>query len=305
MKKSEGLAGHLQTTIAQPISCQGTGVHSGKAASMLLKPAPADTGIIFNRVDLGRQNAVILANWRHVKNTALCTLLANSDEVSVSTVEHLLAALNGLGIDNLIVDVDGPELPIMDGSAGHFVDLIDTVGIVEQGAFKKILVVQKDIAITDGDRWVKLSPSPIREFSFSCIFDRPVTLDDQYYSFALTPTSFRGEIAGARTFGFVEDVELLQAKGFILGATLDNAIGLSAFGVVNPEGLRFSDECVRHKILDAIGDLALAGLPIMGAFSGHRSGHDLNYQLVKKLMTDETAFSVVQQSDVAISSLEG
>jgi UDP-3-O-[3-hydroxymyristoyl] N-acetylglucosamine deacetylase len=283
----------MQTSIAQSIRCQGTGLHSGKRVSMVLRPAPPDTGIIFNRVDLSGRNVSILANWRSVQNTTLCTLLANSDGVSISTVEHLLAALNGLGIDNLYVDVEGPELPIMDGSSGLFVDLIDSAGIEEQNAPKKVLVVQKEISVTAGERWVKLSPSPLREFSFECIFDRPVPLESQSYSLVLTPETFRGEIAAARTFGFVEDIENLKAKGLVLGATLENAVGLSSTGVVNKEGLRYADECARHKILDAIGDVALAGMTIMGSFYGHRSGHDLNYQLVKKLMTDETAFQII------------
>jgi UDP-3-O-[3-hydroxymyristoyl] N-acetylglucosamine deacetylase len=293
IKNTGGQESVLQTSILQPIACQGTGVHSGKRVSLVFRPAPPDTGIVFNRVDLDSHNTSILANWRYVKSTSLCTVLANPDGVSVSTVEHLMAALSGVGIDNLFVDVEGPELPIMDGSSGRFVELIDSAGIAEQHAFKTVLVVQKEISITAGERWVKLSPSPLREFSFECVFDRPVTLEDQNYSIVLTPENFRREISAARTFGFVEDVELLQAKGLVLGATLENAVGLSSTGVVNKEGLRYADECARHKILDAIGDLALAGLPIMGSFSGHRSGHDLNYQLIKKLMTDETAFQII------------
>ncbi len=278
-----------QHTIQQQVSCVGTGVHSGARVHLKLIPAAPGTGIVFRRTDLDIE---IPALWKHVTSTQLCTTLGHASGAKIATIEHLMAALNGLMIDNLVVEVDGAEIPVMDGSAEMFLDLIDQVGLAEQAAVRQAIVVTREVVVGSGDRWARLAPSDERSFSFTCIFDRPVSLTDQHYSTVLTPETFRFDIAKARTFGFMEDLALLKSKGLAQGASLNNAVGLSATGVLNPEGLRYKDECVRHKILDAMGDLALAGLPIMGAFTGYRSGHEMNYQLVKALMEDPAAYSI-------------
>ena len=279
-----------QQTIARKVSCTGTGVHSGKQVKLTLLPAATGTGIVFRRTDLGVE---IPALWKHVVSTQLCTTLGHSSGATISTIEHLMAALNGLLIDNVVVEVDGSEVPVMDGSAEVFVDLIEKAGFQAQDVVRQALVLTRPVKVGNGQRWAALEPSAERSFSFSCIFDRPVCLKDQYYSTLLTPETFCSDIAKARTFGFMEDLHLLQSKGLAQGASLSNAVGLSAEGVLNPEGLRYQDECVRHKILDAIGDLSLAGLPLVGAFTGYGSGHELNYQLVKAVMEDASSYKLM------------
>ena len=307
----------LQTTLGGSITCVGTGVHSGASVKLVLKPAPEGHGIVFYRHTQGKRLA-IPALWTHVSSTNLCTTLRHipSDtlpsrvdtayaapdqsvpEVSISTVEHILSALSGLGIDNAMIEVHGTEIPIMDGSAATFVQLIDEAGVAEQSAYKRILVVKKTVRIGDEHKWATLSPAEDREFTFECLFDRPTLLDNQYFSMTLTPTTYRQEVAKARTFGFIEEVEHLQSKGLARGASLDNAVGLSANGVLNPEGLRYANECARHKILDAVGDLALSGTSVLGAFHGHCSGHSLNLQLLQKLMSDPSAYSIVSAASL-------
>ena len=290
-----GKVGVLQKTLNKPISCVGRGVHSGERVQLRLLPALPNTGIIFKRVDL---DISIPGIWAGVISTQLCTTLGHPSGAKIATIEHLMAALNALGVDNLIVEVGGAEIPVMDGSSEMFVDLIDQAGLQEQDAPRRAIIVKRSLQVGSADRWVSLEPSVDRSFTFSCIFDRPIPFPDQHFTFILTPESFREDISKARTFGFMEDLELLKAKGLAQGASLSNAVGLSASGVLNPEGLRYKDECVRHKILDAVGDLALAGLPIIGAFTGYRSGHELNYQLVKSLMEDTSAYVIASLDSI-------
>lgn len=279
----------FQGTVQAPVFCEGIGVHSGKPARLTFTPALPNTGIVFRRTDIG---ADFPALWNYVVSTTLCTTLGNDSGATLSTVEHVLAALSALEVDNVLVEIDGPEVPIMDGSAAPFVGLVQEAGILHQDVPRRIIRLLKEVEILSGEKWARLTPASERTFAFDCHFDRPSPFEDQSLSLHLTPEGFCQQIAQARTFGFAEDLEKMRAQGLGKGASLKNAVALAADRVLNPEGLRYDDECVRHKILDAVGDLALAGFPIMGAFSGHRSGHSLNAQLVKKLMTDSSCYRI-------------
>jgi UDP-3-O-[3-hydroxymyristoyl] N-acetylglucosamine deacetylase len=281
-----------QRTLRNSIRATGVGLHTGKKVMMTLKPAPADSGIVFRRVDLP-QPVDIRACAENVGETTLGTTLVNG-EARISTVEHLLSAFAGLGIDNACIEVSAPEVPIMDGSAGPFVFLLQSAGIEEQARPKRFIRVKKSVQVVDGDKWARFDPFEGFKVNFEIEFDHPVFKRRmQSASMDFSTTSFLKEVSRARTFGFMRDLESLRARNLALGGTLDNAIVLDDVGVMNEDGLRYEDEFVKHKILDAIGDLYLLGHSLIGEFSGHKSGHGLNNRLLRSLLADRDAWEAV------------
>lgn len=267
-----------QRTISQPISGSGIGVHSGNQVDIRLLPGKPDSGIVFRRVDL-QPPVDIPARADLVNDTQLCTAL-NMDGARVATIEHLMSALAGLGIDNLIVEMTAPEIPIMDGSAAPFVYLIQQAGIRELDASKRFLRVLAPIEVRDGDKWAKLLPFEGYRLDFSIDFDHPVFRHrNSHARLDFTTQNYIRDYSRARTFGFLRDIEYLQSHGLALGGSLDNAVVVDRFRVMNEQGLRFDDEFVRHKLLDAVGDMYLLGAPILGWYQGYKSGHDLNNRL--------------------------
>ena len=281
-----------QRTLKSLVSATGVGLHTGQKVRMSLRPAQPDTGIVFRRIDLS--SAVeIPARADLVGETRLCSCLV-SGGTKIYTVEHLMSALAGLGVDNAYVDLDGPEVPIMDGSAAPFVLLMQQAGIEEQGAPKRFLRVKKKVVAKDGDKWATLDPYEGFRLSFSIVYDHPVIeKSNTSLSVDFASTSYLKEVARARTYGFMQDVEDLRDVGLALGGGLENAVVLDEYRVLNAGGLRFGDEFIRHKILDAIGDLYLLGRPLLAAFSAHKSGHALNNRLLRELMVDPAATEVV------------
>ncbi|HEU5287670.1 MAG TPA: UDP-3-O-acyl-N-acetylglucosamine deacetylase [Candidatus Limnocylindria bacterium] len=287
-----------QRTLKTSVRATGVGLHTGRKVTMVLRPAPADTGIVFCRSDLPG-NPAIPAVAGNVTNTQMATVL-EKDGARVSTVEHLMAALFGLGIDNAFVDVSAEEVPIMDGSAGTFVFLLQTAGIEEQAAIKRYLRILKTVELEKDGKKVRLEPFDGFKVGFAIEFRHPV-----FQQSATTvevdfgEVSFVREISRARTFGFTQEVEYLRSRGLARGGSLDNAVVIDDFRVLNADGLRMDDEFVKHKALDAVGDLYLAGHPIIGAFYGHKSGHELNNLLVRKLLADRSAWEEATFDDVA------
>ncbi|MBK6401704.1 MAG: UDP-3-O-acyl-N-acetylglucosamine deacetylase [Rhodocyclaceae bacterium] len=278
-----------QRTLKASTRTTGVGLHSGLKVSLLLRPAAPDTGIVFRRVDL-QPPVELKADPYGVGDTRMASCLER-DGVKLGTVEHLMSALAGLGIDNLYVDVDAAEIPIMDGSAGPFVFLLQSAGIEEQAAAKKFIRVLKPVEFRDGDKWARLEPHEGFRLSFSILFNHPaVDQSGTRVTMDFADDKYIRDIARARTFGFTQDVEALRAQGLALGGSLDNAIVMDEYRVLNAEGLRLPDEFVRHKVLDAIGDLYLAGHPLLGAFSAYKSGHALNNQLLRALLDDASAW---------------
>ena len=270
-----------QSTLKSAIDCVGVGLHSGARARMHLQPAAPGSGIRFRRTDLPGAPE-IPALWSHVVDTRMCSRIAVDGGASVATIEHLMAALAGMGIDNCLVDIDGPEVPAMDGSAAPFVFLIDCAGIAEQAAPRQAIRVIAPVEVARGDARVTLEPAPA--FSVSCAIDfASAAIARQDLSFDLDPAAFRAEIARARTFGFAADVERLRAAGLARGGSLENAVVIDGDRVLNPDGLRYGDEFVRHKILDAIGDFYLAGQPVLGHVRSVRGGHELNNLALRAL----------------------
>ena len=278
-----------QRTIAKRVSATGVGLHSGKPATLTLAPAPADAGITFVRMDLGIE---IPARNEHVVDTTLSTSVAIRG-ARIATVEHVLAALHGMGIDNCRVEVDGPEIPILDGSAAPFVCLVQQAGIQTQRAGRRYLVVDAPVEIRDGDKLARLEPADVFAVEFTADFNHPL-ITNQTLRITISDRSFDREIARARTFCFRRDIERMQAAGLAKGGSLENAIVVDDFSILNPEGLRFPDEFARHKVLDAIGDLALFGMPVLGAFVAAKSGHAMNQELVRKVLADPTSHRVVR-----------
>ena len=281
-----------QRTLKTSVRATGVGLHTGHKVMMALRPAPIDTGIVFCRSDLPG-NPAIPAHALNVSNTVMATVIEKNG-ARVSTVEHLMSAFYGMGIDNVFVDVSAEEVPIMDGSAGTFVFLIQSAGIEEQAAAKRYVRVLKRVEVEEGDRKVVLEPFDGFKVGFSIEFNHPVfdaTGSDVEVDFG--DVSFVREIARARTFGFTQEVEMLRTKGLARGGSLDNAIVIDDFRVLNADGLRMDDEFVKHKALDAVGDLYLLGRPIIGAFYGRKSGHALNNLLVRKLIADASAWEEV------------
>ena len=281
-----------QRTLKSLIRASGVGLHTGQKVRMALRPAPPDTGIVFRRIDLPRRSTFRRAPSSSAKRE-LCSGLVRG-EAKVYTVEHLMSALSGLGVDNAYVDLDAPELPIMDGSASPFALLLQQAGLEEQAAAKRFLRVKKTIEVKDGDKWARLEPYEGFRLSFSIDFRHPVIeRSTQSVTVDFAETSYLTEIARARTFGFMQEVEDLKDSGLALGGGLDNAVVLDEQGVLNSEGLRFADEFIRHKLLDAIGDLYLLGGPLLGAFAAHKSGHALNNRLARAALADAAALESV------------
>jgi UDP-3-O-[3-hydroxymyristoyl] N-acetylglucosamine deacetylase len=276
-----------QKTLKAAIHCRGVGLHSGQRIGMTLHPAPADTGIVFRRSDAG--GAEIAAIWRNVVDSSLCTKLDNREGLSVATVEHLMAAFAGLEIDNAVVEVDGPEVPIMDGSAAPFVFLIECAGIVELDATRRAIKVLKPVSVGVPGRSAALVPDDGFAVSFAIDFASGA-INRQELTLSVDPDAFKQEISRARTFGFLHEVDQMRAAGLARGGSLDNSVVISGDRVLNEEGLRYADEFVRHKVLDALGDLYMAGGPFLGHFHGIRSGHALNRQLLCALFADPAAW---------------
>lgn len=281
-----------QRTLKGSVSVTGVGLHSGQKVTLGLRPAPVNTGIVFRRVDV-KPVEEIRARADLVHDTRLSTCMEQNG-VRIATVEHLMSALSGLGVDNAYVDLDSAEVPIMDGSAGTFIFLLQSAGIVEQSAAKKFIRVKKGIEVKQGDKWVRFDPWNGYKLTFTINFAHPVFANTrQHVTVDLGEESYVRDISRARTFGFMQDVEAMRAQGLALGGSLDNAIVMDEYRVLNADGLRFEDEFVKHKVLDAIGDLYMLGYPLIGAFSGFKSGHALNNALVRALLADEQAWEFV------------
>ena len=298
-----------QRTLKAQVATTGVGLHTGDKVRLAIRPAAVNTGIVFLLIDLAVP-VDLPARAHVVRDTRMssCLIVDGPDgEVRVSTVEHLMSALCGLGIDNAYVDVSAPEIPILDGSAASFVYLIQSAGIEEQGAAKRFLRVIKTVEVREGDdaadpssKWARLTPHHGFKLDFSIDFNHPAvdkTGQSAQFDFAATP--YTREIARARTFGFTRDVEAMRANGLALGGSMDNAIVMDEFRVLNSDGLRYADEFVKHKILDAIGDLYIAGYPLLGAYSAHKSGHALNNKLGRALLADASAYEMVTFDDAA------
>ena len=281
-----------QRTLKNIIRATGVGLHTGEKVYLTLRPAAINTGIVFRRIDLP-EPVEIKAEPHNVGDTRLSSTL-ESGEVKVSTVEHLMSALAGLGIDNVYIDLTSAEVPIMDGSAGPFVFLLQSAGIEEQSAPKKFIRIKKSVQVMEGDKWVRFEPYDGFKVSFTIDFSHPV-LDSSSQSLTVdfATTSYIKEVSRARTFGFMQDVEMLRSQGLALGGSLDNAIVMDEFRILNSDGLRYEDEFVKHKVLDAIGDLYLLGHPLVGAFTGYKSGHALNNRLLRCLLSDAEAWEYV------------
>ncbi|MCH6582070.1 MAG: UDP-3-O-acyl-N-acetylglucosamine deacetylase [Proteobacteria bacterium] len=287
---------YRQRTLKNQITATGVGLHTGQKVYLTLKPAPINYGIVFCRTDL-ETPVEIKAHPDSVGDTSLSTGLVK-DGVRISTVEHLLSALAGLGIDNACVDVNAPEVPIMDGSAAPFVFLIQSAGITEQNAPKRFLRIKRTVRVEDGDKWARFDPYEGFKVAFSIDFDHPVFKRScRYAELDFSSTSFLKEVSRARTFGFIQDIERLHEQRLALGGSLDNAIVLDDYRVLNEDGLRYEDEFVKHKILDVIGDLYLLGHSLIGSFSGHKSGHALNNRLLRILLAEADNWELVTYND--------
>lgn len=281
-----------QRTLKKAISATGVGLHNGEKVTLTLRPAAPDTGIVFKRVDLPQPNE-IKATPQAVNDTRLCSALEENG-ARVATVEHLMSALAGLGIDNVYIDVTASEIPIMDGSSGPFVFLLQEAGIAEQAAAKKFIRVKKTVEVVEGDKWVRFEPYHGFKIDFTINFSHPVfEHSGNNVKIDFAADSYIKEISRARTFGFMHEVEYLRSNGLARGGSLDNAIVLDEYRVLNSDGLRYDDEFAKHKVLDAIGDLYMLGHPILGAFHAYKSGHALNNQLLRALMQDEAAWEFV------------
>jgi UDP-3-O-[3-hydroxymyristoyl] N-acetylglucosamine deacetylase len=284
-----------QRTIAREVQCSGIGLHTGAPVTIALKPAPENHGVTFRRLDVAASRE-IPARAEYVVDTALATTLGK-DGTKVGTVEHLCSALCGLGIDNLRVEVNGPEVPILDGSAAPFVFLLRSAGVTEQRKHKRFLVIRKTVSVRDGDRAASFAPGTQFTVSSTIDFKHPL-ISDQTYRVAFSAGAYQREIARARTFGFLRDVEALKKAGLARGGSLENAIVVDDFSILNPDGLRFPDEFVRHKILDAMGDVFLFGMPTIGVMRAHKSGHALNHRLVARVLADPANYRVVAAKEI-------
>ncbi len=282
----------MQTTVMRPASCYGVGVHSGKKIQLIIEPAKANVGIVFVRTDIKGVDNIIPAYYKHVKNTVLCTAIRNDANVQISTIEHLMAAIWGCGIDNLVIKLDGPEVPIMDGSSKAFIFMIECAGIKYINAAKNYLKILKEIVVSCKDSYIKVSPSQSFELNMTIDFANKAI---GYQSFRFMSQSlFKSDLAAARTFGFVEDLEKLKKLGLARGASLSNAIAIQGDKILNPEGLRFGDEFVRHKILDTIGDLKMSGASsIIGTLDCYKNGHAINNELLHAIFNNSENYSWV------------
>ena len=283
-----------QTTLARPTTISGIGLHTGRRINMTLRPAEAGVGIVFHR-KIDDHTVTIEATSSNVVDTRMATVLGKGD-VRVSTVEHLLAALSAYGIDNLHIDIDGPEVPIMDGSAAPFISVIEEAGQHRHTHSRKFLSIRQPVSVIDGEKRVSIIPSRFFRITFDIAFQHPC-IALQQRSVKVTSEGFRRDLAPARTFGFLRDVEMLKAAGLARGGSLENAIVVDDEQILNPEGLRFQDEFVRHKIHDAIGDLSLIGYPILGHVRAFKAGHDINHQLVNKILENPENWKILEFSD--------
>lgn len=287
-----------QRTLKSLVRATGVGLHTGCKVEMTLRPAQPDTGIVFRRLDVEPPVEFPVSPER-VTDTRLCSALER-DGVKVSTVEHLMSALAGLGVDNVHIDLTGPEVPILDGSAAPFVFLIQSAGLEDQAAPRRFICVQKTVRVEEGDKWAEFSPHEGYRLTFRIDFEHPVLKrSGQEVTIDLAEQTYVKELSRARTFGFMRDVESLRSTGLARGGTLDNAVVMDEYRVLNEGGLRYADEFVKHKVLDAVGDLYLAGHPIIGAFTAYKSGHGLNNRLLRALLADATAWEWVTYTDAA------
>jgi UDP-3-O-[3-hydroxymyristoyl] N-acetylglucosamine deacetylase len=278
-----------QTTIQKPVSLVGIGLHRGNPVNLRLEPMEADSGIVFVRNDVG---VSIPLTPENVVDTRMATVIGK-DGHSISTIEHILSAIYAYGIDNIKVIIDADEMPVMDGSSASFCMLLDEAGIQEQDAPKKVMIIKKDVEIQEGEKYVKLSPSKDMHYNFTIKFAHPV-IDKQSYILEFSKENYKSEVARARTFGFLNEAQYLRSKGLALGASLENTVVLDDKKVLNSEGLRFSDEFVRHKILDAIGDMCLIGMNFIGNYEAFAGSHNLNHRLTKELLSDPQNYEVIE-----------
>jgi UDP-3-O-[3-hydroxymyristoyl] N-acetylglucosamine deacetylase len=285
-----------QRTLKNSIRATGVGLHTGEKIYLTLRPAAVNTGIVFRRIDLDTP-VEIKADPHNVGDTGMATTLVKAD-VRISTVEHLLSAIAGMGIDNVYVDLSAPEVPIMDGSAGPFVFLVQSAGVIEQNAPKRFIRIKRSVKVEDGDKWARFDPFNGFKVGFTIDFDHPAFRDrSQHAELDFSTTSFVKEVSRARTFGFMRDIEMLRSRKLALGGSLDNAVVVDDYRVLNEDGLRYEDEFVKHKILDAIGDLYLLGHSLIGAFMGYKSGHNLNNRLLRALVAYREAWEEVTFED--------
>ena len=289
----------VQQTLANAVSCSGVGLHSGQPVTLTLRPAPADTGVVFvNRSSKG--GASLAASVEHLVATELCTAISGNG-FQVRTIEHILAALTGLDIDNVYVEVDAAEAPVMDGSAGHFVRLIRSAGIVTQSRRQPYLKITRPLEVVDGTRRVRIEPSSTTKITYSIHYNHPL-IQTQTYAYEHSVHAFEREIADARTFGFLQEVEALWARGLGKGGSLDNTIILSQDGVLNESGLRFTNEFVRHKVLDLLGDFSLLGLPFIGHVIAERSGHAIHTRLVQQILNHPDSWVLLNADEPVAAS---
>lgn len=298
----EIIVGFRQRTLQEMISCTGIGLHSGKKVHMAIKPAPIDTGIRFIRKDIAGQ-CEIKAQSESVINTTLCTVIGNNI-THISTIEHLMGAFFGFGIDNAIIEIDGPEVPIMDGSAAPFIFLLKSAGIKAQKKSKEFIVVKKALHVKEGNKSITIKPSRELKISYTIDFQHPL-ISNQQYDYTFSGRSFIDEISRARTFGFLKDIEMLRQAGLARGGSLDNAIVIDDFRVLNQDGLRYNNEFVRHKILDFMGDISVMGAPIIGHFVVDKSGHSLNHTMLKELSSDKKYFKRITLGEPDEGAREG
>lgn len=289
-----------QQTLSNPISCTGVGLHTGKPVTLTLRPAPADTGIVFVNRN-GHAGATLAASVDHLVATELCTAISGNG-FQVKTIEHVLAALAGLNVDNAFVDIDAAEAPVMDGSSAPFVQLIQSAGVVSQNRRRSFLKITRPLEIVDGSRRIRIEPSSTPRITYTIQYDHPL-IRTQTYAYEHSTYAFETEIAGARTFGFLQEVEALWSRGLGRGGNLENTVVLSEDGILNESGLRFSNEFVRHKVLDLIGDFSLLGLPFIGHLIADRSGHALHTRLVKQIL-DHPECWVLLNADHTASAVE-
>lgn len=283
----------LQRTLKKSISCTGIGLHSGDKIKLTLSPAPEDTGIVFYRTDL-KSAPGIKASLENVVHTRLATTLG-SDGVAVATIEHLMAALSGMGVDNARVELSGAEVPVMDGSSAPFVYLLKTVGVETQSKYKKFCVIRKPLTVREDDKFVSVAPANELTIDYGISFDHPL-IRNQELTFSFSDAAFDRELSRARTFGFLHEVEYMKKNGFGRGGSLDNAVVIDRFRILNQDGLRYKDEFIRHKILDFVGDISLMGCPIIGKFTAYKSGHTLNHTLMTELVKTTDAWEYVEFS---------
>lgn len=294
----------MQTTLTKPVAFNGVGLHTGQPARMIVRPAPVDHGIVFRRTDIDADDALIPARWDAVNQSPLCTRLENVDGVSVSTVEHIMAALMGCGVHNALIDIDGPEVPILDGSASQFVLSILNNGLRKQGKPVQAIEVLAPIEVHRGDAWARLEPAAALTIDFHIDFEDQA-IGVQHKTLNMANGSFVRELCDSRTFCRKADVDAMRANGLALGGTLENAVVVDGDEVLSPGGLRHEDEAVRHKMLDALGDLALAGGPILGRYTGIRAGHAMTNRLLRTLFSDPAAWMVVDCGTVTGCKLPG